>query len=290
MSEVDISGTLHSHASAASSTPRPDRLQLFWMRPRSFPGNFGDELSAPLIEANTPWRVEWASLSRCTHLGAGSILQFPWTRGTIAENPAMHVLGSGLMTPELVASPVQQINLVAVRGRLTQSVLQSQGHPVSGNVGDLGILASTLLSGNRDKTHEFGIIPHHSRFERYLPLFSGNPEARLIDVRSKDCVDVLNQISECRIIISESLHGLIAADSLHVPNVWLRTPPFHTGGHFKFLDYFSSLGRNPERFVGLEQINSRRALMDAAHSDWSAVDQLKTHVMQWLRSHVASLR
>jgi hypothetical protein len=47
-------------------------------------------------------------------------------------------------------------------------------------------------------------------------------------------------------VISSSLHGLIVADSLGIPNVWLRLSPDVLGGDYKFKDYYSVFGLAPE--------------------------------------------
>ncbi len=57
--------------------------------------------------------------------------------------------------------------------------------------------------------------------------------------------DVLTQIASAELVLSSSLHGLIAADSFGIPCVWIAflggqpDSPTH-----KFLDYASTRGRN----------------------------------------------
>ncbi len=51
---------------------------------------------------------------------------------------------------------------------------------------------------------------------------------------------VIGLIDQCEYILSSTLHGLIVADSLGIPNAWIESPDL-TGGRFKFDDYYSSL-------------------------------------------------
>jgi hypothetical protein len=70
----------------------------------------------------------------------------------------------------------------------------------------------------------------------------------LLDLRN-DPIKVLKQIAECETIISSSLHGLIAADALDIPNKRIK---LSNHGHnfdvdFKFDDYYSIFDcENPE--------------------------------------------
>ena len=52
---------------------------------------------------------------------------------------------------------------------------------------------------------------------------------------------VLKQIDQCEYILSSSLHGMIFADSLCVPNMWTILSGRVQGKGFKFYDYASAL-------------------------------------------------
>lgn len=266
-------------------------IKFYWWRLSISEGNFGDELTAPIVELfSNKNNVIWSPLTECSHLGIGSILEFPWIKKTIQINPKITVLGSGLMAPVLIPPTSEPLNFVAVRGWLTQSILKSQGHPVNRNIGDLGILASSLIQENIEKKYAIGIIPHYKNFEKLQKTLTLKDGAILIDVRSQNPIDVLYNIAKCKIIISESLHGLIASDSLSIPNVWLRNGPLHKGDDFKFVDYFSSIGRNPNDFLRLQDLTNKYLIKDNLHLNWRAVDQLKVQVKDWLSRHLAELQ
>lgn len=263
-------------------------VKLYWWRPSNFEGNFGDELGAPIIQKISGQQVVWSPLNECSHLAVGSILDYPWTKQLIHHNLNLTVLGTGLMAPTLLTPCTDSIKFVAVRGWLTYSILKSQGHHVNRNVGDIGLLASSLIATGQEKKFKLGIIPHHSNFDIYQKLLTLKHGAILIDLRSKNYISVLNTISSCNMIISESLHGLIVADSLNIPNVWLRNAPLHKGDDFKFMDYFSTIGRCFNSFVRLQDLNDLKMINSVSHKNWRSVEHLKSHVIQWLQNHFLS--
>ena len=81
--------------------------------------------------------------------------------------------------------------------------------------------------------------------------------AALIDVRMPP-KDVVNAISRCNYVISSSLHGLIVADSLKIPNLWVKSSDSIIGGEFKYHDYYScfNVERRP-RVLGCKDSLSR---------------------------------
>ena len=60
-----------------------------------------------------------------------------------------------------------------------------------------------------------------------------------------DPIKTLNKINVCETILSSTLNGLIAADSLNIPNQWIRVSDGVIGGDFKFNDYYSVFDLKP---------------------------------------------
>jgi hypothetical protein len=52
----------------------------------------------------------------------------------------------------------------------------------------------------------------------------------------------LKSIDECECILSSSLHGIIFADSLSMPNCWVSLSEFKPAKKYKFNDYYSAYG------------------------------------------------
>jgi pyruvyltransferase len=68
---------------------------------------------------------------------------------------------------------------------------------------------------------------------------------------------VIAEISECELIVSSSLHGLITADSLGIECVWLRTSkPLYGASEFKFHDYESARQAPLNDPISYEQLST----------------------------------
>ena len=130
----------------------------------------------------------------------------------------------------------------AVRGPLTR---QKLALPENTPLGDPGLLVSKLLRGKGQKKYRWGIVPHIN--DRQLPVIGEmlrqTPNARFIDLGAPDLMQTLADMAACEFIISSSLHGLVTADALGVPNIWMEISQNVKGGGFKFRDYFASVER-----------------------------------------------
>ncbi len=70
---------------------------------------------------------------------------------------------------------------------------------------------------------------------------ANGPDTHIIDVLAS-ARDVLRQIAQSEIIFSSSLHGLICADALCIPNYWTPMSDRVIGGSHKFDGYYSAFG------------------------------------------------
>lgn len=133
----------------------------------------------------------------------------------------------------------------AVRGRLSLDYVEKLlGREYKDCVlGDAGILAAELLEKPVEKKYALGIIPHDNERGNavYDYICEKNPNSVIIDVRG-DVMERLNIIAQCECIVSSSLHGLIIADGMHIPNRQVILTDKLAGDGFKFRDYYSSYG------------------------------------------------
>lgn len=210
------------------------KVTRYWsarLRPASCPPifwhvgtpNFGDDINPSFFEALSGRRLRLATDRRQPHfLGIGSILQ--------SATEASVVLGSGLLVPERPAMPP---TVVALRGQLSRRALG-----IAGDVplGDPMVLVNLLVTP--EGGDDIGLVPHVGSLPRLRKLVPAG--IRLIDV-SRDPWRVVRDIGRCRIVLSQSLHGLIVADAFEIPNIWIGPAPDMAGGSFKFEDYFSTL-------------------------------------------------
>ncbi len=194
--------------------------QLFW---HVGTPNFGDDINPSYFEALSGRRLRLAIDRRKLHfLGMGSILK--------SATDASVVLGSGLLTPE---RPGANLNVLALRGHLSRRTLELVDDLP---LGDPMVLVNLLMKP--EGGDDIGFVPHVRSLPRLRKMIPSG--IRLIDV-SRDPWSVLREIGRCRIVLSQSLHGLIAADAFEIPNIWIAPAPDMVGGSFKFEDYFSTL-------------------------------------------------
>jgi pyruvyltransferase len=99
-------------------------------------------------------------------------------------------------------------------------------------------------------------------------------QVRIIDVKHySDWHEVVDQILDCELILSSSLHGLIIADAYGVPNVWMKCSDKTFDGAFKYQDYLLSVGRTVQQPFqmsaeqSLEELMALGATYEGAHID-----------------------
>ena len=111
---------------------------------------------------------------------------------------------------------------------------------------DPGLLAPLLVditgTNNKKKLYDLCVIPHIS--DRNSSLIKNK-----IKVNNSNILDIMespqnfiNSVLKCKKILSSSLHGLITADSLGIPNVMIIINDKIIGKDYKFRDYYSSYG------------------------------------------------
>lgn len=191
-------------------------MKAYWARSEAG-DNFGDILTPLLFDRLCGIRLDWAEREDADLIAIGSIAD------TIPRGYAGTVLGTGCMFDGYIE--LEAANVLALRGVLTARLAGL--HPPL--LADLGLLASDLaptvardipigtVRADGDPRPPIGVALD--------PL--GDPEAMIASA------------ARCQRIVSSSLHGLILADALGIPNMWDPYPP---GVDFKFRDYASAYG------------------------------------------------
>ncbi len=164
----------------------------------------------------------------------------------------IYILGSGFIEDVRETYPslklFRPVNVVALRGRLTQAIMEEITGKKLDNVvlGDPGILVSRFIEGTQiEKKYRMGIVPHIvDKQSRILERFKKRDDTCILDIQDSP-MDFLAGMASCETIVSSSLHGLITADSLNIPNAWIKFSDDLQGGHFKFFDYYSIYGLTP---------------------------------------------
>ena len=190
--------------------------------------NFGDDINPSFFARLSGGPVRFAIDRTQPHiLGAGSILEH--------ASPTSVVCGAGFLQPP--SGLGRAAAFVAVRGALSATAC---GDPPGVLLGDPLVLIDTFVE-RRPTMHRYGFVPHVTSVARWRRL-ACRRHHHIIDP-AWDPWRTIAEISACEVVFSQSLHGLIVADALGVPNVWVTPCDAMAGGRFKFDDYFSTLDR-----------------------------------------------
>lgn len=210
-------------------------LPLYWYNGEK---NFGDDLNVFLVEKLSQKKV--ISINPKYFLAPhyfciGSILE------RINHNSI--IWGSGLISEK---STVKQPKKVyAVRGPKTRELFLKNNIDCPEVYGDPALLLPLFYTPSNLKKYKIGVIPHYidKEIASKLEIFNNNT-IKIIDIQQENIFNFVEEVSQCEIILSSSLHGLIIADAYNVPNIWIKFSGNILGGNFKFYDYFESVGRN----------------------------------------------
>ncbi len=192
--------------------------------------NFGDILTPFLVQA-MGYGVRW-----CGRGASGKLLAV----GSILDRvkPRDVVWGSGLMRPEQRVTLPADVTVLAVRGPKTRAAVEGDVPEV---YGDPGLLLPRFYTPTPMGSFSVGVIPHEA--EKDIPPVD-DPSVLWIDINA-GIEPVLDAMASCDVILSSSLHGLIAADAYGIPSAWIRMSNRVHGGHFKFDDYYLGSGQEP---------------------------------------------
>jgi hypothetical protein len=209
----------------------PVRLAYFLRIP-----NVGDRVNPAIVTAISGIGTTFTSDLALPHLlAAGSLMA--------AATPTSLVWGTGVMHPTIGLGHPRSHAIFAVRGKLSAMALQRSGLLARDvPLGDPGMLAARLMGICRLETPKYalGLVPHyvdrgHPAVKKLLAI----PGVRDLDVRLEPD-EFLKAMAECAAVASSSLHGLIFAESLGLPSLWLEASGEVAGDGFKFRDWFST--------------------------------------------------
>lgn len=217
----------------SNSLKRP--IKLYWWQPPQI-NNFGDVVSQDIISNIFGRKTVWAPIETCDLIATGSIIE-------IAKNAKRHTTmnawGSGFIKADSGNNGLKKINFSAVRGRRTLARIKDELP-----TGDPGMLINaTYLLKKKRHSNTIGVIIHYSDMKTPIAKrFCEDPRFTVITPLDSP-LNVAKKISECKLILSSSLHGLIFADSLSIPNAHIKVSNNLTGGTYKFIDYCSGVGK-----------------------------------------------
>jgi hypothetical protein len=230
--------------------------------------NVGDRINPSLITSLTGRTTQFVTDYSQPHLLAiGSVMA--------SATSATLVWGTGAMHPELGVGDVRASSVFAVRGPSTYRLLREAGIAV-GDVplGDPALLAPQLMNIFRSPTpqHRIGLAAHYvDRHRPEVVRLLDDPAVADLNVHG-DPEAFLRQMAECAVVVSSSLHGLIFAEALGIPSLWLRAGDDIGGSDFKFKDWFGTTRRPQANPHVLTSEDTPSTLAEKAELHESVVD------------------
>lgn len=246
-------------------------MAQYWSR---YEPNLGDALSPVFTAELLQLQPRWV-----TRGFGGKLLGM----GSIARHvgPADVVAGSGAITADSI-DLTRRATVRWVRGPLTRRCLGTSRVPEL--YGDPGLLLPDVLMNTLGSvpvadpsTDLVGVIPHFA--DRHLQSSSLIDEGTVMLNILGSLDEFIGLLMQCRVVVSSSLHGIVFAEALGIPALWVTPSPEIKGGRFKFDDYY--LGTHRE---GVQPLDIRDALDKARGDDLAApvfdLDPLRRGVQQ----------
>lgn len=140
-------------------------------------------------------------------------------------------------------------------------------------LGDPGYLAPTSLGIERNSKFDVvGVVAHYSDRQRpQVQKLLASEGALDLDVHA-DPLEFLQAMATCEVVISSSLHGLVFAEALGIPNLWF-IPGRHVGGDgFKFRDWFGTTRKPQSSPQEVGDVETLRSLASLARLHDSQID------------------
>ena len=108
---------------------------------------------------------------------------------------------------------------------MTRFVLSQSGIECPDIYGDPAILLPQIYKPEkREKRYKVGIIPH--LLDASYPLinyYRKSPDTTIFDLKNYESIEAfIDEINQCEVILSSSLHGCIISDAYNIPNHWIR--------------------------------------------------------------------
>lgn len=205
--------------------PSDECLNLYRFVP--YGHNMGDEAGIDIASA----------VSHCKDMNHGELLLgLGSTLHHRSKTPAV-VWGTGAMHYQ---KHRQNIAPHALRGPLTAQKLNAWSKNVT--YGDPGLLMPHLVPSVHRRcrpSQPTCIILHHN--DLGLRRLLNTTNSVIISAASADYKKIYQNIANCGLVLSSSLHGIVFAEVLGVPARWLqilKSPTERTEGKFKYCDYY----------------------------------------------------
>jgi pyruvyltransferase len=205
-------------------------MNVHWMRCI----NFGDQLNEYLYTKILKKEIRYScDMSIPYYVSIGSLF------GDEFINENAIVCGIGIANKN--DTFIRPKKTYLVRGKCTQTRYKELGYECPDIVGDPGLILPLYYNPNFEKIYNIGYTPHIIDTDSVKKLLPNTETSIVIDLRCCNNIeDVINQMLQCRYVVSSSLHGLVIAHAYNIPCLWVRSIKPLCGDGSKFLDYYSA--------------------------------------------------
>ncbi len=219
------------------------------------PPNFGDILNLYILQHIFCLNIKFENINSADLIAIGSLFECLFGEEKSENTKPVKVFGTGFIMENSGNNTKlkRKLNIVGVRGLNTKKRMEKILNTKLDNIftGDPALLASELIdTQNTKKYYKTGIILHYIDENDKAIENIKLSDYKLINV-GKNPIQILKEISECETIFSSAMHGLIAADSLNIPNKRIILSGKLTGKDYKFYDYYSVFDRKPPKTIDL---------------------------------------
>ena len=213
--------------------------------------NFGDAVNNIFWNKITNKNINYKSIKNNNYyknihfITTGSIMH-------LLNNKSI-ILGTGCISDDIKYIPkYKPIVVISVRGPLTRNVLLNNGINCPEIYGDPLIMMPCIYDKYKSiKDNVIGIIPHYKDKNNKLinilkkNLENNNLTVKIIDINiGSNYKKLIDEINNCKYIISSSLHGIIMGVVYNKKTIFLEFSNKVIGNKFKFYDFFKSLDIN----------------------------------------------
>jgi len=210
-------------------------MQLFYYQRPDHQPNFGDELNHWLWQRALPDLLN--ADERTIFVGIGTLLNHALPQRT-AQAKQVVIFSTGAGYEQRLRSIPDHWQIYAVRGPLSARLL---GIPEDLAITDGGMLLHRWYQPVADKCFRVAFMPHIHHATFATPVWQqicSQLGFAYIDPRGS-VEAVLHTISQTEVLITEAMHGAIAADALRVPWIPIVTSPRVLS--FKWQDWCASI-------------------------------------------------
>lgn len=206
--------------------------------------NWGDDINAFFFQTVSDKQFVFMPFDRTLlkvkrYLLIGSIIGYGNLKNTM-------IYGSGIKNPKirLIGKPKK---VYSVRGPRTRDILLAHQIDCPENYGDPALLLPLFYHPTVPKKYKYGFVANEATDTQSVincveKLNIAQGEYLIIDMTNyKNWTDIIDEILSCENIISESLHGLIVAESYKIPNCWVEFIGHKDFWPFKYLDFYESI-------------------------------------------------